>query len=147
MKLVFVCLGNICRSPLAEGIAREYVREMGYDFEVDSAGISGSHRGEAPHRLSQHVAKEMGIDISGFKSSQVSPYMDGDYFIAMDMSNFNDLLRLGIPKQKVLKIGDYGLDGRDVPDPYYGGVDGFYQVRDMLKIAIKNLCDELARES
>lgn len=143
-KLVFVCLGNICRSPLAEGIAREYVGEMKYDLIVDSAGISGAHRGELPHHLSQRVAKENGIDISGLRSSPVSVYMEADYFIAMDSSNVADLLRLGIERDKVLKIGDYGLEGRDVPDPYYGGIDSFYQVRDMLEVAVKNICDSIA---
>lgn len=74
----------------------------------------------------------------------MSVYMEADYFIAMDSSNVADLLRLGIERDKVLKIGDYGLEGRDVPDPYYGGIDSFYQVRDMLEVAVKNICDSIA---
>lgn len=144
-KIVFICLGNICRSPLAEGIAREYARSKNYAFEFDSAGISNSHRGESPHLLSQEVSMQIGVDISHLISRPVSFYdqFEVDYFVAMDAQNIRDLLSIGINEEKILKIGDFGLQGADIPDPYYGGLDGFLEVRGMLEVSVKNLCDEL----
>ena len=143
-KIVFICLGNICRSPLAEGIARDLIKQMNLDIEVDSAGISGYHRGEPPHELSQQVAREMGLDISDLKSSKVSPYMQADLFVAMDNQNIRDLLALGIDKKKIIKLGDYGLCGKEIPDPYYKGIDGFYEIRDLLKVSITEFLKDIS---
>ena len=142
-KVVFVCLGNICRSPLAEGIARAYVAQRGYEIEVDSAGTSGYHDGEPPHHYSIDVARKHGMDIRGLRSSRVSAYMEADLFVAMDSANVADLLRLGIESSKVVKVGEYGLDGADIPDPYYKGIEGFDEVYEMLEVSVKRLLDSL----
>ncbi|WP_332908900.1 invasion protein CiaB [Helicobacter anatolicus] len=143
MKVVFVCLGNICRSPLAEGIAKKYAYEKKYNFAINSAGTSGYHNGEPPHKISIEVAKTKGIDISNQKSQKVSPYMEADFYIAMDEENVIQLKNLGIAAKNILKIGDFGLGGKDIPDPYYGGIEGFYEVYDLLEVGVKNCLDYL----
>lgn len=145
-KVLFVCLGNICRSPLAEGIARDYVASRDYGILVDSAGTSSYHIGESPHHYSILVAKKFGIDISMLKGLKVSAYMNFDFFVAMDSENVRDLIALGINKDKIVKIGDYGLDGRDIPDPYYKGLDGFFEVFELLNISVKNFLDSINEE-
>lgn len=145
-KVLFVCLGNICRSPLAEGIARDYIASRGYEIIVDSAGTSGYHIDETPHHYSILVAKKFGIDISMLRGSKVSVYMNFDFFVAMDSKNVSDLIALGVDRDKIVKIGDYGLDGRDIPDPYYKGLDGFFEVFELLDISVKKFLDLISEE-
>ncbi|CBG39958.1 invasion protein CiaB [Helicobacter mustelae] len=145
-KILFVCLGNICRSPLAEGMAREYVRQRGLDWEIDSAGTSGYHSGEPPHVYSIQVAAEYGIDISNLRSAKITPYTRADLFIVMDDSNAQDLISMGIPKHKVCKMGDFGLGGMDIPDPYYKGLEGFYEVYELLEKSLPLCIDKLAKK-
>ncbi|WP_104697629.1 MULTISPECIES: low molecular weight protein-tyrosine-phosphatase [unclassified Helicobacter] len=145
-KVVFICLGNICRSPLAEGIAREYIRQKGWSIQVDSAGISGFHSGERPHHNSIAVAKKFGINISELRSSKASPYMEADLFVAMDQSNVEGLREIGIDSHKIVKIGDYGLDGKDIPDPYYKGLDGFLEVFELLDRSVKIFLDSIVEK-
>ncbi|RAX51503.1 protein tyrosine phosphatase [Helicobacter sp. 16-1353] len=142
MKILFVCLGNICRSPLAEGIARDLVAKNKLDIIVDSCGTSGWHIDEAPDRRSIVVAKNHGIDISDLRGRQISPYVDleWDYYIVMDESNKRDLLNMGFDENKIIKLGHFGADNRDVPDPYtYRDLEGFERVFNMIETCVKNL--------
>ncbi|MDO7253640.1 low molecular weight protein-tyrosine-phosphatase [Helicobacter sp. faydin-H76] len=145
MDILFVCLGNICRSPLAEGIARHYADKLGLNTKVDSAGTSGWHNGESPCEGSIKVARVHNIDISHLKSRKVSIYADigFDLLVGMDRANIADLLDLGFEKHKVRKLGEFGLKNADVPDPYhYRNSDGFQSVYKMLDTGIRNLFQE-----
>ena len=143
MKLLFVCLGNICRSPLAEGIAKKYIQERELGFVVDSAGTGSWHIGEAPCEGSQRVAQMHGIDISTHRARQISQedIRNFDIIVALDSKNRADLLRMGA--QNVVKLGDFGYDGDDVPDPYFfDGFEGFLEVYEMCERCTRNLIDE-----
>jgi protein-tyrosine phosphatase len=142
-SILFVCLGNICRSPIADGIAKEIVSKYSLDVEVDSAGTGHWHIGEAPCQNSQKVAEENGIDISTLEARQVSEsdFDKYDMIIALDSRNIADLKEIGC--KKAIKLGAYGIDGADVPDPYfYDGYDGFDKVYDMIKTCVNNLFKE-----
>ena len=141
-----VCLGNICRSPLAHGILEDKVRRLGLDWEVESAGTSGWHNGEPPDSRSVAVAAENGIDISRQRSRKffASDFKDFDLIIAMDRSNYKNILSLspgGDSEKKVKLLMDYAYPGqnREVPDPYYEG--GFPAVFDMVGEAVDALVD------
>lgn len=145
MDILFVCLGNICRSPLACGIAREIARKNKLDIMIDSAGTSGWHNGESPCEGSIKVAKTHKIDISMLKSRKVSIYGDDkfDLIVGMDRGNVKDLLDLGFDKSKVVLMGKFGLDNKDIPDPYYyKNQDGFEKIYDMLDKSIHELFKE-----
>lgn len=138
-SILFVCLGNICRSPLAEGIMAHLVTERGLagQIRVDSAGTGDWHAGEPPHRGSIQVAKAHGIDISGQVARQVTEAdLDRfDWLVAMDTTNRNALRHLDSGRRKwdrIVLLLDYAGDGtpRDVPDPYYEG--GFDRVFDLV---------------
>ena len=141
-SILFVCLGNICRSPLAEGIARELVRQHNIDLKVDSAGTSGWHIDESPCVGSRNVAKAHGFSIDELKGRRVSVYADDsfDLLIALDGHNYADLLALGFDKSKVKKLGDFGLKGADIPDPYkYRDTESFEKIYQMLEFCVLNL--------
>jgi protein-tyrosine phosphatase len=144
-KILMVCLGNICRSPLAEGILRS---KLSKDFIVDSAGTGNWHVGNAPDPRSIKTAKNHGIDISTLKGRQFSKndFTDFDCIYVMDNQNYKDVIALAsteIEKAKVKLILDEIFPGErvDVPDPYYGLQDGFEKVYAMLDEA----CDEIAK--
>ena len=155
IKVLFVCLGNICRSPLGEGMFRHLVIESGHVdyFEIDSAGTGNWHIGAPPHADSQRVALERGVDISTQRARQLTPLdlREYDYLIAMDSSNKEGILALdphGRFSEKVSLMLDHhptiGL--KDVPDPYFGGPDGFYPVLDMIEEASRNLLARILTE-
>ncbi len=133
-----VCLGNICRSPLAEGIMRHLIQEQGLSdqFEVESAGTGSWHVGDRPHRGSIQVADQHGINIHGQRSQQLtaSDIQYYDWLVAMDTSNRNGIRHLdrnGTKADRIVLLLDYadGDGPRDVPDPYYeGGFDGVYDL-------------------
>ena len=139
MKVLMVCLGNICRSPLAEGILRQKAREAGLDWEIDSAGTNGYHTGEAPHQLSQKVARLRGLDISSQRSRRFSPddFQRFDKIYAMAGDVIDDIRRLSGKKFDPKKVGlimnelHPGRD-EDVPDPWYGPEPGYHEVYEML---------------
>lgn len=140
MRILMVCLGNICRSPLAEGIMREKAQEAGLDITVDSAGTAAYHAGEPPDRRSQEVAKKHGIDISKQRARQfgVSDFDIFDKIFVMDSSNYEDVVALTADAEDAGKVDHilntiYPGKNRPVPDPYYGGRDGFKNVYDMLE--------------
>lgn len=143
-SILFVCLGNICRSPLAEGIARELAKKRDLNLKIDSAGTSGWHIDELPCERSIIVGKRHGIDISTLRGRRVNAYSDleFDLVVAMDGQNYTDLKRLGF--QNLALMGDFGLQGRDIPDPYYyKDLDGFEEVYTMLEAAITELLTQI----
>ncbi len=143
-SILFVCLGNICRSPLADGIATRLAQKHGLDIRIDSAGTGSWHIGEAPCPNSVRVARENGIDISGLKGRQVcrEDFTRFEHIIALDDKNRADLVALGC--KKVRKLGEFGLGGRDVPDPYFfDGFEGFETVFSMIEEGVENIFKEL----
>ncbi|MCW5897982.1 MAG: low molecular weight phosphotyrosine protein phosphatase [Flavobacteriales bacterium] len=150
MKILTVCLGNICRSPMAEGVLRHRARERGITIVTDSAGTGDYHVGEAPDKRAIAAMRRQGIDISDLRARQfsVEDYQRFDLIVTMDASNTRNVLRLA-PDQtlarKVKPILDYAphLPHREVPDPYYGGEEGFDEVYDMLVEACDAVLDEV----
>ena len=151
MRILFVCLGNICRSPTAEGVMRRLVREQGLEdeIEIDSAGTGGWHAGNPPDARATAAAAQRGIELTG-AARQVRPsdFDEFDLLVAMDRDNRDDLLALAPDEQaraKVRLLRDYdtGADAPDVPDPYYGGDDGFERVLDLVEEASASLLREL----
>jgi protein-tyrosine phosphatase len=139
-----VCLGNICRSPLAEGILRAKANKKGWAMEVDSAGTGGWHAGEAPDRRSQKVAAKNGIDISNQKARKFKSqdFDEFDLILAMDTENMKDLLLLAPnekARNKVKLILNYlnPTKNQNVPDPYYGQMADFEMVFYLLDQALE----------
>jgi protein-tyrosine phosphatase len=148
-KILMVCLGNICRSPLAEGIMRS---KLSNDFIVDSAGTGGWHAGELPDKRSIATAKNKGLDITNQRARQfkTSDFESFDYIYVMDNSNYKDVIALAPneeAKSKVKLILNEIFPGEnvDVPDPYYGGQDGFENVFNMLNEACDVIAGKLKR--
>jgi len=130
-SVLLVCLGNICRSPLAEAAVRAEAERIGLDLDVDSAGTGGWHAGDAPDRRAQAVALRHGIDISGYRARQVTAadFTRFTRIVALDEENLADLRRLA-PAGATAHLGlllDHvpGREGQGVRDPYYGNADGF----------------------
>lgn len=127
VKVLFVCLGNICRSPMAEAVFRELVdkSQLRDRFEIQSAGTGSWHAGERPHRGTREVLSRHGIDPNGLIAKHVSQAMidHADYIVAMDSENLAELRSWQIDQGKVSRLLDYATDinVRDVPDPYYDG--------------------------
>jgi len=154
-KVLFVCMGNICRSPTAEGVFRDKMRKTGMEkqIEIDSAGTHDYHAGSAPDVRAQKTAQEHGYDLSMLRGRQVSDqdFAVFDYVLAMDRDNLNNLLRRCPPQYKH-KVKLYLAFSRrfpnlNVPDPYYGGNKGFKQVLEMVEDAADGLLAEIARNA
>jgi protein-tyrosine phosphatase len=118
-KIIFICLGNICRSSLAEGVAKSRAKKLGLGLQIDSAGLSTVHNGEVPCEVSQNLAQLHGVDISKQISKHVSNFdlTAYDLVVAMDGSNKLELEKMGI--KNIKKMGDFGFDGKDVADLYF----------------------------
>ena len=145
MKILMVCLGNICRSPLAEGILRDKIEAHSLNWTVDSAGTSAYHAGDLPDSRSIHVAQKYGLDITNQRSRQVtiSDFENFDLIYAMDSSNYSNLKRIAmneVQKNKIKLIMNeaYPTENRGVPDPYWDD-NGFEKVFDMLDLACSQL--------
>lgn len=139
-SVLFVCLGNICRSPIAEGVARKLIEEGWHGIAVDSAGTGSWHVGEAPCKHSVTVARNNGVDISHLRARQVTKadFQAFDLIVALDASNYRDLRAMGC--QNLVKLGDYGYGGADVPDPYFfDGFEGFENVYTMIRECVSEL--------
>ena len=146
-KLLFVCQGNICRSPSAENIMRYLIKTEGLSDKIscDSAGTSSYHIGAAPDRRMQSAASKRGIQLIGqARQFTRQDFEDFDLILAMDRENYRDILtldRVGAYGHKVKMMCDYAqnFNTREVPDPYYGGVSGFDHVIDLLLDACEGL--------
>ncbi|MEN8721432.1 MAG: low molecular weight protein-tyrosine-phosphatase [Alphaproteobacteria bacterium] len=147
MKVLFVCLGNICRSPSAEGVARARAIQQGVidRFTFDSAGTGDWHVGKSPDSRAQAAALARGYELTYLRARQVSTgdFYEFDLILAMDKDNLADLQRIAPDdgRADLRMMLDYApqFDSREVPDPYYGGEDGFDQVLDMLEEAVDGL--------
>jgi protein-tyrosine phosphatase len=149
MKILMVCLGNICRSPLAEGILRSKVEKTGLDWVIDSAGTLGRNEGCAPHKFSQKIAKQFDLDISQQKCRYFTKddMKNFDKIYVMDDENYLDVKRISgsyFDSGKVDLILNELYPGEDriIPDPWYGGEDGFHKVYEILDKA----CDAIIRK-
>jgi protein-tyrosine phosphatase len=145
-----VCLGNICRSPVADGLLRMKAEEAGLDLIVDSCGTGGWHAGEAPDSRSQANAKENRLDISMLRARQfkMSDFDEFHRIFVMDKSNLRDVLAMAqsdTHRNKVSLLLELSHPGQNkaVPDPYYGGEQGFQHVYDMIEEACDILIQEL----
>lgn len=150
-KVLFVCLGNICRSPTADGIFRELVADAKLDQKiiVDSAGTSDWHIGKAPDTRTTAAASKRGYDLSVLRARQVHArdFDEFDYILAMDEANLADLQRMK-PAHFMGHLGlflEFGARGdyREMPDPYYGGSDGFELVLDLVEDAAQGLLNHV----
>ena len=145
MKILIVCLGNICRSPMAEGIFRKKINDRKLDFTVDSAGTDNYHVGDTPDNRAIAAARSFGVDISKLRGRQFTShdFEDFDIIYAMDNSNFKNILKLAKKKSDINKVKLFLQDGSDVPDPWFGEPEGFYPVYYLLEVAADKIIDEL----
>ena len=142
-RVLFVCTGNICRSPTAEGVLRKLSKELGVEAHVESAGTHDYHVGNPPDERAQHHARGRGYDLSAQRARQLRKhdFETFDLIVAMDRGHMK-ILEQSCPPQHRRKLRML-VDGRDVPDPYYGGAQGFEQVLDMVEAACRGLLHEL----
>lgn len=150
-RVLFVCLGNICRSPAAEGIMRAMAAEAGKAVEVDSAGTGNYHIGELPDKRMRVHALRRGYDLSGHHCRQVTEadFDDFDLIVAMDASNEANLRRIATTveaERKIVAMGallDPGMGYDHIPDPYYDGAEGFERVLTLLESGCRRLLTHL----
>jgi protein-tyrosine phosphatase len=155
VRVCFVCLGNICRSPTAEGVMRHLVNSAGLtgQIEVASAGTSAYHLGELPDRRSTQAARRRGFELTG-RSQQFGPsdFDRFDYVVAMDRSNLRDLRALVANEEQANKLvllrdcDPESPPGSNVPDPYFGGEEGFDHVLDVCEAGCRHLLQRIKRE-
>jgi protein-tyrosine phosphatase len=153
VSVLFVCLGNICRSPTAEGVFRKLIAEAGLDgqIRVDSAGTAGYHEGAPPDARAMAAASGRGFDLAGIRARRVvaSDFEEFDLILAMDEDNLVDLQQVAPEgaRARIMLLLDYapGNIGRAVPDPYYGGRNGFERVLDLVTEACSGLLEDLRR--
>lgn len=150
MNILMVCLGNICRSPLAEGILRDKVEKLNLNVSIDSAGTAGYHIGEKPDSRMRATALSFGISLEDLRARQfvASDFDKFDIIYAMDSSNYNNICSLArneSDKQKVQLILNELEPGKNlaVPDPYYGGQQGFIDVFNLLDKATDKIIEKL----
>jgi protein-tyrosine phosphatase len=153
IRVLFVCMGNICRSPMAEGIFRRLVEQAGYaeQIQIDSAGTHAFHIGEPPDARAQAATARRGADISGLRGrlADAEDFVRYDYVLAMDHENYEHLRALcpSGHEQKLKLFLEFATrtTERAVPDPYYGAVSGFDRVLDLIEDAAQGLLDEVCR--
>ena len=156
VRVLFVCMGNICRSPTAHGVFRSLVDAEGLNhrIEVDSAGTHAYHRGEPPDERAQETAQRRDVDLSDLRARRAKPvdFETFDYVLAMDQDNYHSLSSIcpegrGLERRLMLLM-DFApeMRTREVPDPYYGGAGGFETVFDMVEAASKGLLEYIRRK-
>lgn len=145
MKILMVCLGNICRSPMAEGILRHKARQQNWDIEVDSAGTGDWHAGECPDKRAMEFMDEQGIDIRELRARQItqSDFYDFDLILTMDAENYTNVKYI-MPHDATARIEmvmnlAHPEKNIAVPDPYFGGREGFSKVYDMLDESLNHI--------
>lgn len=151
VKVLFVCLGNICRSPTAEGVFRKHVTDAGLHehIHIDSAGTHAYHVGEPPDSRAQETAARRGIDLSGLRGRRATAQDldEFDYVLAMDNENLHNLLAIAEERhrQRIKLFLEFAkdLEVQEVPDPYYGGPSGFDRVLDMIEEASEGLLADI----
>jgi protein-tyrosine phosphatase len=146
VRLLFVCLGNICRSPTAEAVMRQLIARDGLEsrFEVDSAGTEGWHDGELPDARARRAAGRRGLRLDGrARKVTAEDFHRFDLIVSVDEANLATLRRLA-PADSQAELRKLAPD--DIPDPYYGGVDGFTMTLDLLEVACARLLDELRQD-
>ncbi|GJM01860.1 MAG: phosphotyrosine protein phosphatase [Rhodomicrobium sp.] len=155
ISILFVCLGNICRSPIAEGVFRKKAEaaNLNNSIEIDSAGTAAWHAGNPPDTRMIEAAKERGYDITNLRARQVNTndFSKFDYILAMDDENLMDLEDVS-PEGTAANLKlflDYanGAKEREVPDPYFGGADGFFHVIELVESASDGLIKEILSEN
>jgi protein-tyrosine phosphatase len=153
MKALMICLGNICRSPMAEGIVRKLAADRGIDIQLDSCGTNGFHDGESPDSRATRNLKEKGIDISDLHSRkfQSTDFDKFDVLFTMDLSNRDTILALAkteSDRKKVKLFLNEAHPGKDlpVPDPYYGGDEGFESVYQLINEAAAAFLNKIEHE-
>lgn len=151
VKVLFVCMGNICRSPTAQGVFEALVEREGLAqrITIDSAGTHAYHIGEPPDKRAQETAKRRGVDLSAQRARKVRPedFLEFDYVLAMDRGNYEDLRAICHPDYEArlrlfLEFAPQAGE-QDVPDPYYGGAQGFERVLDLIEAASAGLLAEM----
>ncbi|VAW90041.1 Low molecular weight protein tyrosine phosphatase [hydrothermal vent metagenome] len=154
ISVIFVCMGNICRSPTAEGVFRSKVaaRELGHVIDIDSAGTHAYHKGEKPDPRSQKIAQQRGVDLNSIRARRATSadIERFDYILAMDSDNHLDLVKLAPEghEHKIRLMLEFTslYSENEVPDPYYGGPHGFDRVYDLIESASEGLLDEIIKE-
>ena len=154
VRVLFVCMGNICRSPTAQGVFEHLVERQGLGslIDVDSAGTHAYHVGEPPDPRAMQAARKRGIELGRQRARRISEkdFLEFDYVLAMDRSNYDDLLLLA-PADHTSKLHLFltfapGLAVDEVPDPYYGGITGFERVLDLIEQAALGLLAEIRQQ-
>ncbi len=151
LKVLFVCMGNICRSPTAHGVFRDLVEREGLHDHVyvDSAGTHAYHVSEPPDTRAQQAALKRDVDLGDLRARKAieADFVEFDYILAMDESNYSDLLAIAPAghEDKLTLFLDYAphLGVKEVPDPYYGGNNGFERVLDLIEAASEGLLNDL----
>ena len=154
-RVLFVCMGKICRSPMAEGMFRKAIQDAGLDrhVEADSAGTQGYHVGSAPDPRAQQAIRQRGVDISQLRGRQVSneDFERFDYILVMDGDNYNRLVQRAPAHHhdKIRRLMSFSrkFPNLDVVDPYYGGAQGFEENLDMIEDAVQGLIREITGEN
>jgi protein-tyrosine phosphatase len=151
VKVLFVCLGNICRSPLGEGVLRKMAEKEGLldFFEIDSAGTSGYNHGHKAYPLTRKIALSRGVDIEAHRARKITAddLEKWDYIIAMDSSNVHNIEKLGKPRGTLCLLRDFdSAGGGEIPDPYGCEEKVFEDVHDMIEYSCRNLLDSIIRE-
>lgn len=150
MHVMFICLGNICRSPMAERVARKLAEERGLDVRLTSAGTSAEEAGAPIDRRAQRLLRERGYDVEDHVARRIDQQLveDVDLFVVAEDYHGDRLARLGVDRTKIRLITDYDPEsekGAPLPDPWYGDLDGFEATLGVLERAIPRLLDDVAR--
>lgn len=140
MKILLVCLGNICRSPIAEGVLKHKAKQLGLDWQIDSAGTNGYHIGEAPHRFSQKICLQHGIDISRQRARRFTAkdFEEYDMIYALALDVYREIEKIGYRQVQMNKVYLFLSESKEgstesVPDPWYGDESGYLPVFDIIE--------------